>query len=189
MGMTDGTSPKRSLEPETHNKLPSRETLESTTAIVENDDVSEGPIYSDIASNDGARAIRVIDSKPPSSLTVVDEIVRPECEMKDDDILNHHASDLLPSSNFYEPVQESMKNLSITIDPQESKAQAMRTRRANNQAHERAWVRAARSRHKRNQRKHGKTFYSGNILNGIKEHCYEQAKLLRVFYALTKPCF
>lgn len=55
-------------------------------------------------------------------------------------------------------------NLSITIDPQESKAQAMRTRRANNQAHERAWVRAARSRHKRNQRKHGKTFYSGNVI-------------------------
>jgi hypothetical protein len=45
--------------PEAHNNSLSGETLEPTTAFIENDDVSKDPFNSDIASNDNERAVRV----------------------------------------------------------------------------------------------------------------------------------
>jgi hypothetical protein len=124
------------------------ESEKATTAII--NDVSEDLID-----------IPVVDK---IVLPVVDKIVYPDCKMKDDDLQNHHGNYLLPSSNFYEPMQESMKLLSTLSDPQGTKAQTVRTRRAENQAHERAWVRTARSRQTRNRMRQAKTFYSSNVI-------------------------
>ena len=128
--------------------VPMDESEKATTAII--NDVSEDLID-----------IPVVDK---IVLPVVDKIVYPDCKMKDDDLQNHHGNYPLPSSNFYEPMQESVKLLSTMSDPQGTNAQAVRTRIAKNQAHERAWVRTARSRQTRNRMRQAKTFYSSNVI-------------------------